>query len=253
MEYPRKNTEGLTAFGTLIRENNIINADRWKPISVSQFETFVSQGSLCNMPRELKKNIVYSLQYIQYIELQLQELNLHSIITTMLYKNYIITGVSIIEGIFYHLLKSTGNWRQKEWELVQTVKTNTYQSQGDSFKIENQIYKKIDPKDDEMNLDSMIKKIESKNLIDIQHKGFPYIKRLKRLRNRVHLQINEHPNDTDWNTFKEIDYLWMKYTLHKILTNSKFQNDANIISFLKVTKEELNILLADQRQDEQNE
>ena len=84
MEYPRKNTEGLTAFGTLIRENNIINADRWKPISVSQFETFVSQGSLCNMPRELKKNIVYSLQYIQYIELQLQELNLHSIITTML-------------------------------------------------------------------------------------------------------------------------------------------------------------------------
>ena len=111
MEYPRKNTEGLTAFGTLIRENNIINADRWKPISVSQFEIFVSQGSLCNMPRELKKNIVYSLQYIQYIELQLQELNLHSIITTMLYKNYIITGVSIIEGIFYHLLKSTGNWR----------------------------------------------------------------------------------------------------------------------------------------------
>lgn len=252
MEYPRKNTEGLTAFGTLIRENNIINADRWKPISVSQFEIFVSQGSLCNMPRELKKNIVYSLQYIQYIELQLQELNLHSIITTMLYKNYIITGVSIIEGIFYHLLKSTGNWRQKEWELVQTVKTNTYQSQGDSFKIENQIYKKIDSKDDEMNLDSMIKKIESKNLIDIQHKGFPYIKRLKRLRNKVHLQINEHPNDTDWNTFKEIDYLWMKYTLYRILTNSKFQNDANIISFLKVTKEELNILLADQKQDEQN-
>lgn len=105
MEYPRKNTEGLTAFGTLIRENNIINADRWKPISVSQFETFVSQGSLCNMSRELKKNIVYSLQYIQYIELQLQELNLHSIITTMLYKNYIITGVSIIEGIFLSFIK----------------------------------------------------------------------------------------------------------------------------------------------------
>lgn len=45
----------------------------------------------------------------------------------------------------------------------------------------------------------------------------------------------------------------MKYTLHRILTNSKFQNDVNIISFLKVTKEELNILLADQKQDEQNE
>lgn len=250
MNYPRKNTEGLSPFGTLIRDNNIRYDDRWKPVPIARFEYLVSQGSLCNIPKELKKNIAYSLQYIQYIELQLHELNLHSVIITMLYKNYIITGVSIIEGLFYYLLKSTGNWKQREWELINTVKTNTYTQDGNDFKIENHIYKKIAMTDDEMTLDSMIKKIESKKLIDIPHNGFPYIKRLKRLRNKVHLQINEHPDDTDWYTFNYVDYLWMKYTLYRILTNSKFDNNADVIKFLKVDREELDRLREDQKNEE---
>lgn len=246
MDCPRKNTEGLSPFGTLEKVNNIRSADRWRPVPVDRFENLVSQGSLSGIPKELRKNIAYSLQYLEYIELQLTELTLHSVIITMLYKNYIITGVSIIEGIFYYLLKSTGNWRQREWELINTAKTNPYSQNGNDFKIENHIYKKIDAVDDEMTLDSMIKKIESKKLIDIPHKGFPYIKRLKRLRNKVHLQINEHPDDTDWYTFNYIDYLWLKYTLYRILTNSNFQNNPDTVKFLKLNEEEIKKLVEDE-------
>jgi hypothetical protein len=245
---PVENTNNLSSFETLVKKNDIRYNDRWSPTIIPHFEELLSQGLLSGMDKNLKKNIAYSLQYLQYIELQLKELNLHSVIITMLYKSFIITGVSIIEGIFYHLLKSNNLWKQEEWELEIKVSSNPVQYGADIKKVETHVFKKVPKIDGEMTLDSMIKKIEGKKLLDISHKAFPYIKRLKRLRNKVHLQIKDHPNDTDWWSFNNIDYLWMKYILHIILTNSTFElstKQITVYNFIKCEPEDIERLTKD--------
>lgn len=243
-----KNTKKFTDIETLVKKNDICYEDRWHPIAISNFETVLSYGLLSEMDKNLRKNIAYSLQYLQYIQLQLEELTIHSVITTMLYKSFIITGVSIIEGLFYHLLKTNNLWKQREWELERIIPSNSFNFYGEDKKIETYLYRKVMKVDDEMNLDSMIKKIESKNLLDISHKAFPYIKKLKRLRNKVHLQIKEHPDDTDWWSYSRIDYLWMKYILYIILTNSKFQvrsDQKDIYNFISCNNHDIEILRKD--------
>ncbi|SHM92245.1 hypothetical protein SAMN02746066_03902 [Anaerosporobacter mobilis DSM 15930] len=235
-----QNTENLRPFGTLEKDNDICYKGRWHPTAVPCFESILKEGLLSDMPKSLRKNIAYSLQYMQYLELQLDELNLHNVIITMIYKNYIITGTSIIEGIFCYLLKSSDLWKQKLWELDSVIKSNEYKQNSMKYKLETFIYKKIDPVDDEMNFDSMIKKMESKNILSLNHKAYPYIKKLKRLRNKVHLQINEHEDDTDWFNFNYIDYLWMRYVLHKVLTDDAFKNKSGkYIDFIKCNHEEI--------------
>lgn len=238
------------AFDTLQKSKNVSYANRWHPKTIPILESAVSRGLLSNIPKELKKNISYSLMYLQYLELQLKELNLHNVIITMLYKNYIITGTSIIEALFYHLLKSNNLWKQIDWGLENTVKSNEYVKDTVRYKIETQIYKKIEPVDGEMTFDSMIKKMEGKKLIHLSHKAYPYIKKLKSLRNKVHLQGNKDSSDTDWFNFNYIDYLWMKYTLYRLLTDASFINsDGSGIEFLKVNSDELESLKADVNKD----
>ncbi len=243
-----KNIENVSNFETLIEKNDIRYDDRWKPNFVSTYEMNLSQGLLKEMNQELRKNIAYSLQYLEYIELQLCELHLHNVIITMLYKTFIITGTSIIEGIFCYLLKSNNLWNQKEWELEEKINTNKFKLGNEMKKIELHIFKQIPKTNDEMNFDSMIKKVESKKLISIPHGAFPYIKMLRRLRNKVHLQIHESPNDTDWWSFKYSDYCWMKCILYIILTNKRFdlsKQQKSYYSFLKPTEDEIEVLKKD--------
>jgi hypothetical protein len=244
------NSSNLEPFDTLQKSKNIPYSNRWHPKTVPVLESAVSRGLLSNMPRGMRKNIAYSLMYLQHMELQLKELNLHNVIITMLYKNFIITGTSIIEALFYHLLKSNGLWRQKEWELENIIKSNEFSKDLIKYKVETHMLKKIVPIDDEMNFDSMIKKMESKKLINLSHKAYPYIKKLKSLRNKVHLQINENSTDTDWFNFNYIDYLWMKYTLYRLLTDASFNNcEGSGIEFLKVNSDELESLKKDVNKD----
>ena len=249
MTYPKKNSQGLRPFGTLEKVNNIKLEDRWYPTAVTRFELLFGRGILDGMPKDLRKNIAYSLQYLEYLEIQVKELKLSSVIYVMIYKNYIITSMAIIEGIFNYILKATGNWKQKEWELVKTINSNPVNCFEENIKIETNIYKKIDKFNDSMDFESMIKKMETKKLLDIPHDAFPYIKRLKRLRNKVHIQINDYDGDNDWNTFQKIDYLWVKYILYTILTNKNFDNKAVvfILDELKPSTEEIEDLRVDNK------
>lgn len=255
MNYPKSNTDGLEPFGTLEKINNIKTDDRWYPTAVQRLELLFGRGLLENIPKDLKKNMVYSLQNLEYLQLQLDELNVSSVIAVMIHKNYIITSMSIIEGLFHFILKSTGNWRTTEWELVKTVKNNPINCFGEIIRIENVVYKKVDKMDESMDFASMIKKIESKNLLDISHSAFPYIKKMKKIRNKVHLQINDYLGDNDWNSIEYLDYLWMKYILYTILTNKKFDNEGvkHLLNNIRPTKEEINVLSDDVEKRNENE
>ena len=68
----------------------------------------MSQGIFGSLDEHYRRNIAYNLQYLEYLELQLKDLNVSSVIRTMLFKNFIIVAASIIEIAFYHLAKTNG-------------------------------------------------------------------------------------------------------------------------------------------------
>lgn len=77
-----------------------IDDSRWYPISVDSYRHDVSQGILESLELQYRSNIAYSLQYLEYLELQLKELKLSSVILSMIYKSFIIVAASIVEIIF---------------------------------------------------------------------------------------------------------------------------------------------------------
>ena len=107
---------------TLLKKNNC--KTRWYPHSVEDFKCSILIPNDSADNKRYNSNFAYSMQYLQYIEKQLSELELSSVIITMLYKNYIITGMGIVEMLFTYILKTTNNWKTTDWIEIQTFKSN---------------------------------------------------------------------------------------------------------------------------------
>lgn len=208
---------------TLITQNRIGGSQRWSPTPVKDFEAAMYVGAFRGMKYELRKNIIYSLQYLQYIQLQINELSLHSVITTQLYKSYIIIAMGIIEGIFYHLIKVNNKQKKEEWEEVLRASTNVMKVDNVDTKYEIITLKRILPaRDARMDFESMIAKVRSHHLLKLPQKAYPYIKALKDIRNKVHLFISKTDNDTDYKRFSYDDYFIAQYSLYRVLTDEVF-------------------------------
>jgi hypothetical protein len=41
--------------------------------------------------------------------------------------------------------------------------------------------------------------------------------------------------------FGTLDYLWMKYTLYQVFTNSKFENNSDALEFMKLDDKEIGV------------
>lgn len=97
-----------------------------------------------------------------------------------------------------------------------------------------------------MTLNPMINKLEKKDILNLKHSVFPYTKKYKKLRNKVHLQSAICKNDSDWWSFKDEDYFLIRHILYLILTEATIArktkiNNINIdelYSFLTLTDEE---------------
>jgi hypothetical protein len=173
------------------------------------------------------------MQYLEYLQKQISELRLSSVLITMLYKTYIIVSIGIIEMLFAGMLKAKKLWKTSSYELLLTTKSNQQKYEDKKLKTEVNIYKQVEPYLIDMDFDAMIKKVEDKHLLSIEHSIYPKLKTLKKLRNRVHLQLCNGECDHDYNTFNLKDYEYMKDILHKILTCSEFCRNTEIYDFLK--------------------
>lgn len=217
---------------TLLKKNNC--KARWYPYSVDEFKCSILIPNDSEDNRRYNSNFAYSMQYLQYIEKQLSELELSSVIITMLYKNYIITGMGIVEMLFTYILKTTNNWKITDWREIQTFKSNPTTLDENQFKTETTLFKKVDAYDMRMDLDSMIKRIEKKHLISINHSDFPALKQLRELRNRVHLQSGESAYDHDYNAFGNNEFKLMKRILYSILTAPEICKNKRAFHFIKI-------------------
>jgi hypothetical protein len=215
---------------TLIAKNGI--RDKWYPQPVEYYKSSIIIPYNTTQNRRLNSNFAYNMQYIEYIEKQIDELNLSEVLYTMLYKSYIITGMGIIELLFGYLLRSTGNWKTTEWDLLESIIANPQKVNGVETKVETNLYTKVPSHDERMDLDSMIKKIEKRNLLSINHDAFPALKKLRELRNRVHLQLGEDATDHDYNNFGFEEIQMMRRILYAVLITPELCVNADTFKFI---------------------
>ena len=235
---------------TLLESKELPYKERWHPKALDNYKKIIEFGCLKNLEDEIRRNIAYSLQYLEFLELQLQEFHLQNVIEKMIYKSYIITSVSIIEAIFDEIVKNN-NWQTKEYfEVIgEAIDSNVFIDQdGSSKKIRTEILKELtEPKEIQMKFDDIIKKIKNrskkKKVLNLNHDELLALDRFRRLRNKVHLS-NIEPGKTNWHEFSKEEYINVKFLLHSILTdvNLENKNSHEIVKFLKPKDDELEVL-----------
>jgi hypothetical protein len=221
---------GRCTLDTLIACNN--KKDRWYPQSVDRYKASINIPPDTPENRRLNSNFAYNMQYIEYLEKQIDDLKLPSVLLTMTYKSYIITGMGIIELLLVYLLHHTGNWNTDEWEEYFSIAANPKDVNGVLTKVETRLYKKVPVYDKRMDLDSMIKKAEKKHILTIDHNAFPALKRLRELRNKVHLQVGDNALDHDYNNFGIDEIQMMRRILFSVLTAPEICNDGKTFDFI---------------------
>lgn len=240
-------TKDMSDIESILKKNDI-NGSRWYPKEVSAYRNCLFYGLLANLDHSYRSNIVYSLQYIEYLDIQLAELNLSSVICSMVIKSYIITAASIIEILFFEIAKANKKINTINWEKVKSEDKKTTNI-GNGYRIlTSEITQKklLCPIIESPKFDSLIsivkdnKLLKDLDLIVLNR----FIKEIRLLRNKIHLTTATNSKETDYYRFSGSDYLRTKYILYKILTDSTIHdsNKENIFNlFLKRSIKQINL------------
>lgn len=219
---------------------NTCSGGKWLPLTIQEIDDYL-YGLF--KPIEgiknvyvIRKNIAYNLQYIQFQIKLINEIKTNSVILTQNWKMMIISGVSIIEVMLYYILILKKFNKKTGWENKPIFKMeNPREINGDTYKIQTLIFKKIPEKNLEMGLDEMIKIVSNKKILGKKSEIYKQLNYLKKLRNKVHLYAEDF-SESDWNSFKLDDVNSLKKVLHIFLISSFFNSSAEekkIFDFLK--------------------
>ncbi len=64
------------------------------------------------------------MQYLEFLEKEMAELKLSDVIYITLVKTYVVTGMSVLEGLFINIIKSNGWWKETNLESLGTTQAN---------------------------------------------------------------------------------------------------------------------------------
>lgn len=231
------------SFETLIKGNAPKDLNqKWYPTPVEDFRNALTipQDTTANLV--LHKGISYCLQYLQFLQKQLDELELTPVLHAMIIKTYIITGMSILEGLFTHIIQKHGWWKTtnleeaKDFTFTSNQKKNN--ADGNHYIAKTTLYKiiptrKLEPY--EVNLDSMIKTLDSHHDgLGIDFRLYKPLIAAKQLRNRVHLDTtSENIRDNDYNVFSNEALAEMKKILYEILTAESISTKPDVFECFK--------------------
>ena len=226
-------------FESLIKEKDYKPVDRWYPTSVDTYKRSFNIDTSIDNSRALKSNLAYSMQYLEFLEKEFSELDVSSVIYTMLIKTYVITGMSILEGLFSNIVKAHGWWKTTDLESLGATQSNETNFSGNSLVVKTELFRKVAPLSLQMNLDELIKVLSRHHdALQVDHLVYPTLKRLKDLRNRVHLQKTENNTDHDYNAFDPSVKKEMGAILYQILTSPMVTDMPHSFEFLKINTEE---------------
>ena len=83
---------------TMLKAEKLPPKERYYVTKVDEFSHVVNSGLFLSS-KKTKRNIAYSLRYLECLKIQLDELVLDDLMKKMIWKNFIITSISVIEVI----------------------------------------------------------------------------------------------------------------------------------------------------------
>ena len=184
--------------------------------------------------KSLRSNLGYSLQYLEFLNFQCSDKSLHYTVQTLTLKTFVITSMSVIEGLAFYLLTINGLRKMKKWEIVAEWVSNHKKIGKDDTRVRTVLERRISPPlPDDMTLDSMIKKLEKSELVNISTDDYKTLSYLRKLRNKVHVYDVSHYLDTDWHSFSRKHYNDCKMVLGSILKSDVFNPTSEDLAKLK--------------------
>ncbi len=221
----------------------IENEFNWYPISILSLEVHLTILICKNdiLPHEktypIRKNIAYSLQYIEFLNKIRTEVYMTDVLQTQNIKSILVHGATIIEAIFYYLVETNQVSNTTNWIKTKSLNTGEYELGSKKWKNEVIIYEKSESElKTSMTFDQMAKKVEKKKLLGENYNYYSRINALRKLRNKIHIHDAEHNFDADWNNFNLSELTLICDILHSILTSDLFKGSSIIdrFNYLKI-------------------
>jgi hypothetical protein len=199
----------------------------WYPVSIAKLEKLlvkvITTGHGYEHSYALRKNIAYNLQYFEFQDRTIQDIKMSSVIHTQSVKSMVMVGSSVVESIMHFLLIMNDVHTKTEWREKSTFKGNQKNFDGAKVRIDSVVLEKLPkPIPKHMSYDAMIKCAKSKHIFGSHPAMYQKLENPRVARNKVHLQVINNPNDTDWNTFRMSHLSDVCKVLYAILTSSLF-------------------------------
>lgn len=225
-------------FSSLLKVTNTQTQDCWYPTTANTYKLSFDLDMSIENSEALLSNLAYSMQYLEFLEKEIEELKLSDIIYTMLAKTYAVTGTSVLEGLFVNIVKSNRWWKTSALESLGTAQANETRFGTEKIIGKTELFKKVDEYPLQMNLDELIKILERHHqALQVNHLVYPALKRLRDLRNRVHLQKVGDRLDHDYNAFNFSVKKEMGSILYEILSSPMVTSLPHNFEFKKNTDE----------------
>ena len=169
-------------FSSLLKVTNTQTQDRWYPTAVITYKFSFNLDMSIENSEALRSNLAYSMQYLEFLEKEIEELKISDVIYTMLVKTYVVTGMSVLEGLFVNIVKSNRWWKTSTLESLGTTQANETRFGTEKIIVKTELLKKVDEYPLQMNLDELIKILERHHqALPVNHLVYPSLKRLKDL------------------------------------------------------------------------
>lgn len=210
----------------------------WYPVPINQLDSLltkvISSGHGYQHPYALRRNIAYNLQHIEFLHKCLSDIKLSSVLKTQTWKSILLVGCGVMESLLHYLLVKKSAHSTTEWELKIVMPGNQKKMDGVQTKVDSCIYTKLpSPKAKQMNFDTIIQKAKSNKILGSNPGIYSKLDKLRKLRNKVHLQAIDNPTDTDWNSFNKSEVNDMDEILYSVFTSSIFRPSAHEKSYFQ--------------------
>lgn len=232
-----KTTSSAFPFETLIKGNAPKSRDhKWYPTSVDDYKNSLKIEPDTDFHIALRCNLSYNLQYLEFLQKELDELEVSAVLESMIIKNYVITGMSILEGIFAYVVKENGWWTTENLEEIKEFTSNATGFNHEKMIVKSKLCKVIPERDVPMERMSLHRFIQ---ILDKHHEGlsvnhiiYKRLNDIRDLRNKIHLTCTEESTDHDYNAFNREVQQNMQKILYEILTSKNISHPTEHFEFL---------------------
>lgn len=202
----------------------------------------VPDASVVTHDRASINNLAYTLQYIDHLLDTISNPELRITIHSQTCKSIVLAGAGIVEAVLWYVIKKAGLGNVANWRETARQTGQPFDRFGTKIRIDNILFEKVSPPTpEEMSLDTLIKKVEAKSLLGLEHKVYGTLKAMRQLRNRVHIHNVDTVDDTDWYKFTGREVVMLLNALNDIFTSSLFNplpHHRELLAFLNPARVE---------------